>query len=69
MGTGDEDALQMGTRLNDGTLLDDGDTLEVEYRVSVDGSAGEILDTSKLGIEFSAAGGYRTTQYIGSTKN
>ena len=61
--------INAGSESNGQRNTDDTDQLDLNYRLSVIGKAGDVVDTSKLGVEFSAAGGYRSTQYLGSTKN
>ena len=68
-GSNDSEAIETGTLLGNGTRRDDGDVVRLDYLVNVVGAAGDILDTSKIGVEVSAAGGYRTTHYLGSSKN
>ena len=68
-GSSDFDAIEAGSLMEDGTRQDNGDEVRLDYIINVIGNAGSILDTSRLGIEMSAAGGFRTTHYLGDTKN
>jgi hypothetical protein len=61
--------INAGSESNGQQNTDDRDQLDLNYRLYVIGKAGDVVDTSQLGVEFSAAGGYRSTQYLGDTKN